>query len=135
MKPLSITRNLLLMIAAAITVWAMQHAAGFDGTGMSMIIFLLFGISPYLLFGIAAYALERFTKLRGIGVAGAVISAIMLAVTALAYLGTLGDQSSTYALIFVVMPIYLIVGSFVLLGLGILTGWLATRRSARQPGS
>ncbi|MEP6945582.1 MAG: hypothetical protein ABJA02_06660 [Acidobacteriota bacterium] len=128
MRTLSIIRNTILFAAAVITIWAMLHAATFEGNGLSTAWFLLWGVAPYLLFGVAAYVLERFTRLKAIGWIGLVISGLMLVCTGLAYLATLGDMSSTYALVFVVVPIYLVAGSFILLGLGALISWFAAKR-------
>jgi hypothetical protein len=74
-------------------------------------------MSAYLL-------LRRFSFLSRTALIFFVVSFLMLVFTLLAYVGTLGDDSSSYALIFVFMPLYLYIGSFFLFGLGLVLSLL-----------
>ena len=117
-----------LVVASIVTVVTMLHAAG-QTIDLVTLGFLLWGISPYFCFFAVTYLLERFTSIPRITTIGGVISILMLGFTLLAYIGTLGDKSSTYGLIFIFIPIYLYVGSFVLLAISVLVSWLASRRT------
>ena len=126
-KTVSVTKLLALIIAALVTVFAMQRAAE-QSIDAGTVGFMIWAISPYVCFFLATHFLERFTlipQLPGIGLA---IAMLMLGFTLLAYIGTLGDTSSTYALIFLFVPLWLFIGSFFLLGLATLVAWLSNRR-------
>ena len=117
-----------LAIAALTTVAVMLHA-GEANPDAGFILFLLWGISPYIFFLATTALLERFTSIYRICEIACVISVLMLAFTLLTYIGTLNDRSSTYGLIFIFVPIYLFVGS-----LGILIVSVIISLQLRQHG-
>lgn len=127
-KTIFVTKVLALILAALVTVFTMQHAAG-QSADIGIIGFMIWGISPYFCFFLASYLLERFTSISKIPVIGCVIAILMLGFTLLAYIGTLDDTSSTYGLIFLIVPVWLFVGSFSILGISILISWFLNRRA------
>jgi hypothetical protein len=119
---------LVLLASAGVTIWRMLHAAG-ESPEMGIIFFIIWAISPYLCFWAAVYLLSRYTSLSGILVSGLVVSLLMLGFTVLTYVA-LDDTSSTYALVFIFVPIWLYIGGFGLLGISVFISWLTKRGSA-----
>lgn len=120
---LSIIKFIALSIAAIITVVIMLRAA--DGKiDPGTLLFMLWGISPYLVFMVVTGLLEHFTRLPRLLVIACVISLLMLGFTLFAYVTTLNDTSSTGAIIFVFVPLWLYIGSFIFLTVGILVSWI-----------
>lgn len=85
---------------------------------LDVVIFILWAVSPYVAFFAASRMLSKLLPLSNLAIPSAVIAAVMLAFTVYAYVGT-RDTSSTYALIFVFVPLYLYIGSFFLLTLAL----------------
>ena len=120
---LSAIKFIALSIAAIITVVIMLRAA--DGKiDPGTLFFMLWGISPYLVFMVVTGLLEHFTRLPRLLVIACVISLLMLGFTLFAYVTTLNDTSSTGAIIFVFVPLWLYIGSFIFLTVGILVSWI-----------
>ncbi|MCU1289769.1 MAG: hypothetical protein JWN60_1998 [Acidobacteria bacterium] len=122
-KNLKIAGNLALFLSAIVTILAMLNANAWslDPGGIP---FIVWAISPYFCFMSAYLLLRRFSFLSRTALIFFVVSFLMLVFTLLAYVGTLGDDSSSYALIFVFMPLYLYIGSFFLFGLGLVLSLL-----------
>ena len=116
-----------LAAAALVTVVIMLRAATWS-VDLGTIVFLAWAVSPYACILAACILIEKITSLRYIPLILCVVSILMLGFTLLAYLGTLEDDSSTYALIFISVPILLYAGSFTLLLLGLVIAWLSGRR-------
>jgi hypothetical protein len=122
-KNLKIAGNLSLFLSAIVTILAMLNANAWslDPGGIP---FIVWAISPYFCFMSAYLLLRRFSFFSRTALIFFVVSFLMLVFTLLAYVGTLGDDSSSYALIFVFMPLYLYIGSFFLFGLGLVLSLL-----------
>lgn len=131
MKPKTIIliKTCALILSAIVTVVTMWHASG-QTMDIGVLGFMLWGISPYICFSIVTYLLERFTATPHIRMIGCFISFLMLGFTLLGYKSMFGNRSgsSTDALVFVFVPLWLFIGSFLLLGLGSLISWLSARR-------
>jgi len=115
-----------LIISAFVTVWAMLKAAAWQ-IDFAAIVLICWAVSPYAALFATSVLLDKFTALPKIWLVSCVTSVLMLAFTLLVYVGTAGDDSSTYALIFIFVPIWLYVGGFALFILGLLTAWLSGR--------
>lgn len=115
-----------LLIAAVITVFSMlKSAAGnFD---LGTLVFMAWAVSPYLMVLIVSALLARFASPPKLSLVTGVVATLMLAVTAVIYLGSLDGSSSTEALIFVFLPLYLLVGGLGTFGVGLGISWLAVR--------
>ena len=98
--------------------------AGSGGSVLAAVCFATWVCSPYLVLGVISKLFERFTKIPGRHVIGCVFACITLGFTLLSYIGTLGDKSSTYGLIFIFVPLWLYVGGVGLYLLSILIAWL-----------
>ena len=109
----------LLTAAAAVTAYFMLNPAEWR-IDLALGLFIFWAISPYVCFFAAGRLLIRLSPASKIGIPIVLIASLMLAFTLYAYVGTSGDPSSTYALIFVFVPLYLYVGSFFMLSLTIL---------------
>lgn len=113
-----------LSISIAVTLLAMLRAA--DGeikTGT--VLFILWGISPYICLFLADVVLRMIASIPKMFPVFCIASLLMLGFTLLAYVGTLGDQSSTYGLIFLFVPFYLLVGGTIFLGGGLIWALLS----------
>jgi hypothetical protein len=113
-KNLLLTQASLLIIAAAICIYTMLQAAAWS-PDIGMVVFIIWATSPYIAFFAASRLLSKLVPSSNLTIPATVIAGIMLAFTAYAYIGTAGDRSSTYALIFLFVPLYLYLGSFFLL--------------------
>ena len=123
-KTLSILKIISLLLGAAVStvVVLLAQDGGFDS---SLLIILVMGIAPYAIFFVLTLLLERFTKLPRIHLIGFIIADLMLMFTAGTYALTWNDKASPYyAFLFLVVPIYIVIGSLVLLTLGIGLSWL-----------
>ena len=92
---------------------------------LAAIIFSLWVASPYLVVAIGSRLVERHTQVPGRYRIGSVVAILMSAFSLMAYVGTLGDKSSTYGLIFIFVPLWLHIGGIGLYGICILIAWLA----------
>lgn len=99
-----------------------------DFAGLALI---CLAISPYVVLYAVGVLLEKYTSLPRVALVSCVVAVLMLAFTLLAYIGTLGDTSSTYALIFIFVPINLYIGGFALLIIGLLAAWLIARLATK----
>lgn len=130
-KKLAITVKIFaLSIASLVAVLSMLRAAAWS-VDAGTLLFLLWAVSPYIIFLVITYLVERFTSIHKIHQIAWVISLLMLGFTLLAYVGTIGDTSSTYALIYIFVPIWLYIGSLGLLALSVLISWVASRNNAQ----
>lgn len=107
-----------LFLCIIVTVLAMLRAAGWQ-VNRGAVLFILWAISPYLCLCLADRVLRKIASIPRMPLVFCVISILMLGFTLLAYIGTLGDSSSNYALIFLFVPVYLLLGSFILLVVGL----------------
>lgn len=76
--------------------------------------FILWVVSPYICLFLLDVLLQRAKRIPEMPLFFCVVSLLMLGFTLFAYVGTMGDKSSTYGLIFIFVPFYLYVGSFIL---------------------
>jgi len=111
---LSIIITVLVMLRAA--VWNIDSGA---------FLFILWAISPYIALFFADVVLKKITSISKLSLVFCVTAILMLGFTLLAYVGTLGDESSTYALIFLFVPLYLFVGGVIVFGIGLILALLA----------
>jgi len=119
---------LALFLAAAITIYAMARAAG-GGLDLGTVAFMAWGISPYVLLAIVALLLSKFASPSRLWTVTLVVGILMLVATIFAYIVSMNGQSSTEALVFVFVPLYLMVGGIVTLALGLGLSWLVKRKT------
>ena len=122
-----------LVIGAMIAVWAALRASD-GGSDPAFLLFLLWIVSPYLVLLVITWPVERFTEIPGRYGIGCVVAILMLGFSLLAYVGTAGDRSSTYGLIFIFVPFWLHIGGPGLYGICVLVSWL-TEWSQRRAAS
>jgi hypothetical protein len=120
-----------LAISTIVTVWAMLKVAAWQ-IDLAAIAVICWAISPYVILFSATVLLSKFTSLPKIWLVSCVTSILMLVFTLLFYVGTAGDDSSTYALIFIFVPIWLYIGGLTLLILGSLVAWLSEQIGKRN---
>lgn len=116
-----------LSIAAVVAVIVMLRSAAWS-PDLGMIPFAFWAISPYACIFAVCVLIEKFTSLPYLRIILCIISILMLVFTLMAYLGTMEDDSSTYALIFLFVPVLLYAGGLSLLLFGVLVAWLSKRR-------
>jgi hypothetical protein len=98
---------------------------------LALIAFVFWVTSPYLVMIVVSRLVERFTEVPGRYTVGCVVALLMLAFSLMTYIGTFGDKSSTYGLIFLFIPLWLHIGGVGLYSMCILISWL-TKWSQRQ---
>ena len=112
-----------LLLSIIVTVLLMLRAAAWE-IGSGQLLFILWAISPYISLFLVDVLLRKITSISKLSLLFCVTSLLMLGFTLLAYVGTLGDKSSTYALIFVAVPFYLYVGGVLVFGIGLILALL-----------
>jgi hypothetical protein len=115
-----------LVLSIIVTLLAMLRAAAWS-IDSGMLLFMLWAVSPYICFFFADIVLRKLLSLPKMPLIFCVISLLLLGSTLVTYIGTMNDRSSTYALIFLFVPIYLYIGSFILLGASIIFALLSKR--------
>jgi hypothetical protein len=103
----------LLTCSAIVTAVSMIRSA--QGVDAGVLIFIAWAISPYICFFAASTLLQRFVRSPHLAAASLVISVLMLLFTVLSYVSIASDTSSTASLAYIVIPVYVYVGSFLLL--------------------
>ena len=102
----------------------MLRAAAWE-IGLGHIPYTLWAVSPYISLFLTDVILRRLTSVSKLPLLFCVTALLMLVFTLLVYVGTLGDKSSTYALIFLFVPFYLYIGSIIVFGIGLILALLA----------
>ena len=118
-----------LSISIIVTVFAMLRAAAWE-INSGTFLFILWGISPYICLFLVDVVLRKIVQTLRMILVFCVASLLMLGFTLLAYVGTLGDKSSTYGLIFLFVPFYLLVGGIIFLGGGLI--WVLLSKSSKD---
>lgn len=109
----------------------MLHAAGWT-LDIGALLFIAWAVSPYALVPAGRKILKRLTDFPHASTVSCAVSFVLLLLTLVIYIGTLGDPSSTYALIFLFAPVFLHVVGISLLILGLIAMKLAARRAASR---
>lgn len=120
-----------LTSAAAVTVSVMLHAAGWS-TDLGGLLFIVWAVSPYILLPLERRLLEALAIFPRASLISCAVSFLLLLLTLAIYVGTLGDPSSTYALIFIFAPLLLHAVGFSLLVLGLVVMRVAARRATSR---
>jgi hypothetical protein len=120
-----------LAISAIVTALTMLRAAEWK-IDFSGFLFLCWALSPYVFLLILSFLIDKFTSLPKKSLVFCITAILMLVFTLLAYVGTLGDESSTSALIFVFAPVYLYVGTVIVLIGGLITARLFGRQNGEN---
>ena len=123
-KDLRVIEISALSISVIVTVLAMMRAAAWE-IKSGTFLFILWGISPYLFLFLVDVLLRKIKPIPKMFLVFCVASLLMLGFTLLAYVGTLGDRSSTYGLIFLFVPFYLFVGGAIFLVGGLIWALLS----------
>ena len=98
---------------------------------LALIAVVFWVTSPYLVMIVVSRLVERFTEVPGRDTVGCVVALLMLAFSLMSYIGTFGDKSSTYGLVFLFIPLWLHIAGVGLYSMCILISWL-TKWSQRQ---
>ena len=120
-----------LAISAIVTALTMLRAAQWK-IDFSGFLFLCWALSPYVFLLILSFLIDKFTSLPKKSLVFCITAILVLILTLLAYVGTLGDESSTSALIFVFAPVYLYVGAVIVLIGGLITARLFGRQTGEN---
>lgn len=121
LKRVGILSTSLSIIVAIFTL--LFYAVGQIDSGTFL--FTLWTISPYVCLLVIYLLLEKLPQIPKISVVFCVVSVLMLGFTLLAYVGTLGNESSAYGFIFLFFPFYLLVGGAILFGGGLIWALLS----------
>ncbi len=118
---------LVLLVATALTLGSMVR--NMDGIDLATAGFMIWAISPYTLVAIGMLFLSRFASMRSLPAAGLVAGSLMLVVAFFAYWIAMDHTSSTEALVYVVVPLYMHVGGVLILAMGAAVSAFAVRRA------
>ncbi len=118
-----------IILSIVMTVLIMLYSANWS-VNFGTILFILWAIMPYISVFFVGRLFQKLTKISKIPVIFCVVSILMLAATLFAYIGTIRNDSSTAALAFVFVPFYLFIGSFLLIGIGMI--WAAFSKSKKK---
>lgn len=116
-----------LVIASVITVYLMLRSAEWMVDGGTLA-FLAWAVSPYLIFHLAGRLFRKFLPVPHLAMITLIIALLMLAFSATVYFSATRARSSTEGLIFLVVPIYLYIGSLFLLTLGTAIAWFTRKK-------
>jgi hypothetical protein len=128
---IGITKVVASVISAIVALSAALVASGGVGDP-TMLVFLLWIISPYALFLLISWIFERFTKAPARHGIACVVAILMFVFSMFAYADTAADSSSTYGLIFIFVPLWLNIGGPAIFGICLLLAWLAKMVSSRS---
>lgn len=120
-----------LLLSAIVTVAAILYSANLS-VDFAAFLFILWAVSPYICVFLAGHLVGKIKSIPQTSLIFCVVSVLMLAFTLLIYLGAFFDQSSTYALVFLFIPVYLFIGSFFLIGIGLLFAFFFKRSAKEQ---
>jgi drug/metabolite transporter (DMT)-like permease len=116
----------VLIIAAALTLGSMfKNMGGIDAATVG---FMVWTISPYALLAIATLFMSRFAAMRLIPVTALIAGVVMAAFAYYAYWMAMDHTSSTEALVYVVVPLYMNAFGVLALAVGSVVSYLATRK-------
>ena len=117
---------LTLTIAAGLTLGSMfKNMGGVDAVTVG---FMIWAISPYALVAIAALFMTRFESMRFIPVAALIAGAVLSAFAYYAYWAAMDHMSSTEALVYVVVPLYMNAFAVLVLAIGAIISVFAVRK-------
>jgi len=112
-----------LVISAFGTLYSVGSVSGWKAEAVLSSI-SLWAVSPYFIFFVASQFAERFSPNIEMKFVGCLISTLMLIFTIMAYVAPAHD-SGAWVYVFLLVPFYLIIGSFLFLVVGFLVAKLA----------
>ncbi len=124
---LTIVEIFALSIAAILTVYLMLRSAEWNVDG-GTIAFLAWAVSPFVIFHFAGRMFKRFLKVPHLPMITTLIAVLMLTFTLLVYIPAALERHSMEAFVYLVVPMYLYIGSLFLLTLGTLIAWFTRKR-------
>lgn len=113
---LRLISNIALTISMVVTIWAILGAANWE-MGFGVMVFIIWAVSPYLFVILVDFISSRYADMPKMHIVLCLLSLLMLGVTGLVYGAGLTGESSTESLIFIFLPLYLNIGSFIILAL------------------
>lgn len=113
---LRLISNIALNISMVVTIWAILGAANWE-MGFGVMVFIIWAVSPYLFVILVDFISSRYADMPKMHIVLCLLSLLMLGVTGLVYGAGLTGESSTESLIFIFLPLYLNIGSFIILAL------------------
>lgn len=127
-KNLRLVEVSALSVSIVVTVFAMLRASVWK-IDLTTFLFLLWAVSPFIFLFLIDAGLRKFAPRLKMPVIFCLTAILMLGLTLLTYLGTLGDESSTYGLLFLFAPVYLYAGAIIFLAAGLI--WTLFSKSSK----
>lgn len=124
---LTILEILALTIAAILTVYLMLRSADWTVDG-GTVAFLAWAVSPFVIFHLAGRMFKRFLKLPHLPLITVLIAVLMMAFTMIVDIPAALEQHPMEGLVYLVVPMYLYIGSLFLLSLGTAIAWFTRKR-------
>lgn len=124
---LAIVEILALTIAAIATGYLLLRSADWKIDGGTLA-FLAWAVSPFVVFHFAARLFKRFIKVPHLPMMTALIAVLMLAFTLIVYIPAALEQHPMEGFVYLVVPMYLYIGSIFLLTLGTAIAWFTRKK-------
>ncbi len=124
---LTIIEILALTVAAIVTAYLLLRSADWTVDG-GTIAFLAWAVSPFVIFHFAGRLFKRFIKAPHLPMITALIAVLMLAFTLIVYIPAALERHSMEAFVYLIVPMYLYIGSLFLLTLGTAIAWFSRKK-------
>jgi len=122
----NIAELFFLVLGVGVTIYSLLTSAAWSVDGAALL-FTAWTISPFVIFYFAGRLFRKFIRASQLSLISAIIALLMLVFTAVTYYGSMNSGSSTEALVYIFVPVYLYIGSLFLLILGAVFAWLTSR--------
>lgn len=127
---ISTFKTIALVLSALISIFAMWRMSD-GGVDAGLLGFAVWVLLPYFSFLGLTYLFERLVLVPRIRQLGAIMAVLILVFTAWTYLSAINDTSSTSALVFLFVPLYVFIGAFIPYLIVVLLTWLAKRQGLK----
>ncbi len=120
-----------LALSVLVTIWSMGRSSewSFD---IGALLFILWTLSPYVFVFSAELLSRKIPAVPEIPLVFCILSILMLGLTYYDYITAMNGESSTEALVYVFVPIYLYFGSVVILTVSFIIAFFVKRSRRRK---
>lgn len=127
---LTIVEIIALMLAAIVTLYLILHNQEWSVDG-GTVGFLVWAVSPFVIFHFAGRLFKRFLKVPHLPMITTLIAVLMLAFTLIVYIPAALERHPMEGFVYLVVPMYLYIGSLFLLSFGTAIAWFTRRKHDR----
>jgi len=124
---LTIVEIVALTIASVLTIYLMLRSAAWIVDG-GTIAFIAWAVSPFVIFHFAGRLFKRFVRAPRLPLITMLIAVLMMAFTLIVYIPAALEQHPMEGFVYLIIPMYLYIGSLFLLILGTAIAWFLRKR-------